>query len=456
MWQQIQANKRNSYILIFLMLIVLLLMGVAFGGMTAVYLQIEACDALDYNEIYNFAFNGLFIALFVWLILLISAFINGKNTILGLNHAYKLPKHAHKILENVVEEISIAAGMPKPPEIYVIDTPMPNAFATGMSPKNSAIAVTTGLLTQLDRDELQGVVAHEISHIVNRDTMYMIFAGVMLGTIVVLSEMGLRTFRGGSSSRHSSSKSSGKGEAIIILVCLVLAIILPLCAKILYFAISQRREYLADACAVQFTRYPQGLASALAKISTSVYVYRDADKITSAMYIVHPLDSEIQYKNTYSMFGSLFATHPPTEKRIAVLTKMVGADFNAYNEAFCKVSGKRKPILKKEELYGCKPLSIKKSTKKNVDYQANGIIATASAAAATAMIASSVTPQKDNNEDLKQRKRAADDIIWQANNYIFKQCSCGTKLKFPQDYLGQKINCPHCGAVIEVVLEKNN
>lgn len=177
MWQQIQANKRNSSILIFLMLLILLLTGAALGGMTAVYLQSEAFGILDYNEICDFAFNGLFIALFVWIVLLVVAFVNGKNAILELNHAYKLPKHSHKILENVVEEISIAAGMPKPPEIYVIDTPMPNAFATGLNPENSAVAVTTGLLTQLDRDELQGVVAHEISHIVNRDTMYMIFAG---------------------------------------------------------------------------------------------------------------------------------------------------------------------------------------------------------------------------------------------------------------------------------------
>lgn len=430
MWQQIQKNKRNSYILIFLLLLTLLIMGAVFGVAFAEYMQSEI--ETDHSYLINSMINGIYIALFIWIILLFTALIQGKKIILSLNHAYYLPKHSHKILENVVEEMSIAAGLPKIPEIYVIDTPMPNAFATGLSPDKSAIAVTTGLLTELNRDELQGVIAHEIAHIVNRDTMYMIFAGVMLGAIVLLAETQFRIY--GSSSRRSSCKRSGGGNGVIILICLILAIIVPFVAKIIYFSISQRREYLADACAVQFTRYPQGLAQALAKISTSVYVYRDADQITSAMYIVHPLDCEKEYKNTYSMFERLFSTHPPTEKRIAVLTKMIGADFNAYNDAFFKVSGKRRTILTKEELRNVKPLKIREKTNKEVT--SNGLLI------GTAIAGSCI--QTESMDTIKERKREAENIIWKANNYIFKQCECGTKFKIPEEYKGQEIECPHC------------
>ena len=131
---------------------------------------------------------------------------------MSLNHANKIPDGVNKVLENIVEEMTIASGLPKKPELYIIDSPMPNAFATGMNPENSAIAVTTGLLTTLDRDELQGVVAHEMAHIVNRDTMYMLFAAIMLGTIVWLADFVARVlFRSSAGSSRSSSKSSSSG-----------------------------------------------------------------------------------------------------------------------------------------------------------------------------------------------------------------------------------------------------
>ena len=459
MWRQIAINKRNSCLLIVLMLLVLLLLGAAFGILSCYYVF---GDINDIQYAIRSAEYGIFFACVVWFILFIIALCNGKNAILALNHACKLPKHAHLVLENVVEEMSIAAGMPKPPEIYVIDTPMPNAFATGLTPDKSAVAVTTGLLTELNRDELQGVIAHEIAHIVNRDTMYMIFAGIMIGAIVLMSEYGMRMMRGAGRTRR---RSAGKGDVILLVVCLVLMILAPILAQILYFSISQKREYLADACAVQFTRYPSGLATALAKINASLFVFRDADKITSAMYIVHPLDYEKQYKNMYSMFGSLFSTHPPTEKRIAVLEKMTGADFNSYNEAFKKVASFGQTILKKEDLYGVKPLAIEKPAAKN-DYMKTAsavgtIVGTSAlAAAANTKISESKSPENIENSEhkeqiendiKKERKRAAEDIIWKAKDYIFKECQCGTKFKFPEEYKGQTIKCPHCKHDIEVV-----
>ena len=438
------------------MLLVLLLLGGAFGFLSCYY-RFDSIDNIQY--VIQSVKYGIFFAFVIWFILFIIALFNGKNAILSLNHACKLPKHAHLVLENVVEEMSIAAGMPKPPEIYVIDTPMPNAFATGLTPDKSAVAVTTGLLTELNRDELQGVIAHEIAHIINRDTMYMIFAGIMIGTIVLMSEYGKRMMRG--TGRSSRRRSASNNDVILFIVCLVLIILAPIMAEILYFSISQRREYLADACAVKFTRYPTGLATALAKINSSLYVFRDADKITSAMYIVHPLDYEKQYKNMYSMFGNLFSTHPPTEKRIAVLEKMTGADFNAYNEAFKKVASFKRTILKKEDLYGIKPLKIEKPSAKNdyVKTSAVGmIIGTASLDATITVAQTNNNNLNENNEQnsaeneiKKERKREATNIIWKANNYIFKACECGTKLKFPKEYEGQEIKCPHCKKTINVV-----
>ncbi|MCR5260707.1 MAG: M48 family metallopeptidase [Candidatus Gastranaerophilales bacterium] len=444
MWHQIAINKRNSCILLTLMLLVLLVLGAAFGMLISYYFPIEMARSADFQQMMlHSAQDGIIVAFVVWCILLLCALTNGKNAILALNQAYKLPEYSHLVLENVVEEMSIAAGLPKPPEIYVIDTAMPNAFATGLNPKKAAIAVTTGLLVELDRDELQAVVAHEIAHIVNRDTMYMIFAGVMIGTIVFLSELGLRFMRNGFRSKRC--RGGGKGDLIILVVCLFLMILAPILAQLLYFSISQRREYLADACAVQYTRYPQGLATALAKISGSLYMFRDADKITSAMYIVHPLDYEKRYKSTYSMFGNAFSTHPPTEKRIKILEKMTGADFNAYNEAFVKVSkfGKR-PLLKKEFLYGVKPMEIQnpkeKKEKENPVPSAMGI---AAAAAGVAVLSEAEKAHKLAKEKV-ERKRSAQNIVLKANNYIEKECSCGTKFKFPEEYEGQTIRCPHC------------
>ncbi len=458
MWQQIEDNKHKSIMLIFIMLAVLLVLGAAVGVCFLCFVDPPMADSFEtlspqeLSAIYESMGFGMFFAFVAWAIMLIVAFCEGKNAVLSLNHANKIPDGANKVLENIVEEMTIASGLPKKPELYIIDSPMPNAFATGMNPENSAIAVTTGLLTTLDRDELQGVVAHEMAHIVNRDTMYMLFAAIMLGTVVWLADFVARAlFRSSAGSSRSSSKSSsssgGGGAAILIImiVALVIMVIAPIVARILYFSISKKREYLADACAAQFTRYPQGLATALAKISGSPLMDKEADKISSAMYIVNPLSSlDERYdkpaKGRRFVRDGLFSTHPATVNRISVLEAMAGADFNAYNEAFKKVSGRRKPVLAKEELKGTKPLKIKKTA----DVLAGAV--------AGAVIASGGVEQKAKSpkEEKRERSREAMDTVWKANNFIFKECSCGTTLKFPQEYKGQEIACPHCKALIKV------
>lgn len=456
MWHQIEENKKRSSVLIFTMLCLLIVLGACVGLFASSILypptanSLETLSPKEIAVLQDAMLHGIFYSIILWIIMLIVAFLSGKNAILALNHAKKIPTGANRILENVVEEMSIAAGLPKRPDIYIIDCPMPNAFATGMTPKNSAIAVTTGLLTTLDRDELQAVVAHEIAHIVNRDTMYMLFAGIMLGTIMLIADSVGRGFlRAGCRRSSGCSRSNGGGAQIIIIIIALLAMIIaPIAARIFYYSLSKKREFLADACAVQFTRYPQGLATALAKISGSIYVFRDADRLTSAMYIVHPLDTEIIYKNRYSIFGDLFSTHPPTEKRIEVLQKMVGADFNAYNQAFRKVG--RKTIMKKEELYGVKPLAIKKPHEGKQSKADGSLVSEAVVIAAVGTLADTIQKEKEEKKEILERKRDAVDTVWKANNYIFKQCDCGTKLKFPQEYKGQEFACPHCGKVISV------
>ena len=440
MWTQIQNNRRNCFLIVLAIFIVMVALG-GFIGILYSYIFHENTDIplSVFMNIQNFdsysesMFIGIIFSLLLWGILLFIALIDGKRIILAMNWTYKLPTNANRILRNIVEEMSIAAGLPKVPEIYVIDAAMPNSFSTGMSPKDSAIVVTTGLLTNLDRDELQGVIAHEIAHIANRDTSFMLIAGAMLGTITIITHFGLKMIFGYSMSRRNPLNHNYKLKFLIIALTLLLMVFSPIMARILYLFISQKKEYLADACAVQYTRYPHALATALVKISTSIFVLRDADKLTSSMYIVHPLDLEVERKEAFSMFKNVFRTHPPTEKRIEVLEKMTCADFNAYNRAFSQTAPRKRTIINKKDLYNVQRLEIKKP-EHNYETDVNGRHIYLSTAIA----------------DLAARKREAEDIVWKANNYIFKECECGTKLKFPQSYKGQEISCPHCGKIITV------
>lgn len=232
------------------------------------------------------------------------AWNSGASLIMSMSGAKKVSHDDYPQLYNVVEEMKIASGLPMP-EVYVIETDAPNAFATGRDPDRSAVAVTTGLLEKLNRDELQGVIAHEMGHIRNYDIRYAMLAGVLVGAVVLISDAFLRgRFRGG-----------GRNQAMLILA-IVLAIIAPLSAYVLQMSISRRREFLADASAVEFTRNPDGLASALIKISTDPAPLAAANRATQHLYIVNPLKK-------YSMkSGALFSTHPPTEARIKALRNM--------------------------------------------------------------------------------------------------------------------------------------
>jgi len=235
--------------------------------------------------------------------------------VLAISRARPVKKEDYPYLYNVVEGLAIAAGLPKP-RCYVIDDTAPNAFASGRNPENSVIVVTTGLLQKLNRAELEGVIAHEMSHIKNYDVLVQTLAVVMVGIVALLSDWTLRTFFWGGGRRKSREKGSGNAAAIFIVVALVLAILSPIIAQLLRLAISRKREFLADANGALLTRYPQGLASALKKLSEDREPLEAANKATAHLYIVNPL------KNIKGRVNKLFSTHPPIEKRIAELEKM--------------------------------------------------------------------------------------------------------------------------------------
>ena len=287
---------------------------------------------------------GLIIALLVWGIMTLIAFFQGDSIILSMAHAKKITPADNQRLFDVVEEMKIASALEKMPDVYIIDDPALNAFATGRDPNHSAIAITSGLLQILNRDELQGVIGHEISHIKNRDVRLMSLLTVLLGTIVILAWyawmfafLGAANQSGGSSSRNKRGSGGGGNGGIQIFVALIailLAILAPIFAQLIYFAVSRKREYLADASSALYTRYPEGLASALEKLSRSETPLKSANKATAPMYIINP------FKKKGMSLSDLTSTHPPTAERIRILRSMAGGSFADYEKAYTQTKGK--------------------------------------------------------------------------------------------------------------------
>jgi heat shock protein HtpX len=218
---------------------------------------------------------------------------------------------------NLVEGLCIAAGLPKP-KLYVVDDPAPNAFATGRNPKHSSLAVTTGLLQMMNRVELEGVIAHELSHVKNYDILAGTVAVIAVGTVALLADIGIRmSIFGGGRDRNNDSGGAGAIIAIIAMAFLVLA---PLAAQLMQFSMSRKRELLADATGVQLTRYPPGLLSALKKLQTDKAVVRSASRATAQLWIESPLDRTEGKKGSW--LNRAFDTHPPLDERISILESM--------------------------------------------------------------------------------------------------------------------------------------
>lgn len=232
---------------------------------------------------------------------------------LSISKAKKADKNEYELLYNTVENLCIATGIPMP-KIYIMYDVSPNAFAAGRDPKNSIICVTTGLIDKLKKVELEGVLAHELSHIKNYDTRLMGVVSVLVGSIAILSDIFLRL----SWSRQIGKSSRGKGGGILVLVAIIVAITSPIIATLMQLALSRRREYLADADGVLITRYPEGLASALEKISDYKGSVKNVNLATAHFYIENPFKEE----NKKSWILNLFTTHPPVEERIKILRSM--------------------------------------------------------------------------------------------------------------------------------------
>ncbi len=354
---------------------------------------------------------GATIALCIAIVLSLVSYFKGDSIILRTSKAVPVSHDIHPQLFNVVEEMKIAANLPVMPKIYIIASPAPNAFATGIKTEKCAVAITAGLLSKLNRDELQGVIAHEMSHIVNRDILFMTFAGVMLGSMVLISEVFLRgLWYSGSSRRYSSRRSSGSGGGALVVIAIVVAILVPILTRLLYFAISRKREYLADASAARLTRYPDGLASALGKISGSTQDIASANKVTAPMYIVNPL------KKKGLKLSNLTSTHPPLDQRIRILRKISGGtNYADYQKSFSSVTGKSAAIIPPSGLMDLKNIPIRD--------------------------ASSVEQKKP---DKKKDLRDVGDLMRAVNNYAFLMCVCGLKLKIPPEFNKPKVACPRC------------
>lgn len=298
MYDAIAANRRNTFLLIAVMTAVLMVIGYAFG----LYVGLGE--------------GGLIVAAIVALLWIGISYFHGDSILLAASRAHEIQKADHPQLFNVVEELTIASGLPMP-KIYIIEDSAPNAFATDRDSQNASVAITRGLLEKLNRAELQGVMAHELSHIQNRDILYATLIGAIAGAIILLSDVFLRTLRfGGRRGDRSGKSKGGGGMALIVLVGMVLAILAPAIARLLQLAVSRQREYLADASAALMTRYPEGLASALEKIARDPDPLEVASRATQHLYIVNPFE-----KDRWRL-DSLWSTHPPLEERIRRLRAM--------------------------------------------------------------------------------------------------------------------------------------
>ena len=303
-YDQISANRRNSFLLALLVVLLLGALGFSIGY------------ALTGSTGGALATTG--IAALIGLVMALASYYAGDKLVLAVSGAKEVDEVSAPQLMNVVKEMTLAANLPMP-KVYLIDDSAPNAFATGRDPKHASIAVTTGLVEKLDREELQGVIGHEMSHVRNFDIRFSLIVGVLVGSIALLSDFFLRfTFWGGG--RRSSRDRDGGGglQVIMLIVAFVLAIIAPFIARMVQLAVSRQREYLADSSAVELTRNPYGLERALAKISADREVLEVANRATQHLYFTNPI------KKFEERSSGLFSTHPPIVERINRLRDLTG------------------------------------------------------------------------------------------------------------------------------------
>jgi len=304
-----RVNRRNTLLLLIVLTALAALVGYVIGWL----LEGEASDSVPLWSKAGLVAAALMAVVSIGWSMISLAF--GDKLVLTMANAKEIDKADAPQLYNVVEEMAIAAGVPMP-RVMVLETDALNAFATGNKVGHGTIVVTRGLLDTLSRDELQGVVAHEMSHLANLDTRYMVIVGVTVGLIALVCDMLLRTMAWGGSGRSSSSDKKSSGAGLLIILLIVVAIFAPLAAKAVQMAVSRQREYLADATSVQFTRNPNGLISALGKLADKAAPFPGVSRATQHLFIVNPVQ-------TFTAKSSaLLATHPDIADRIARLRNL--------------------------------------------------------------------------------------------------------------------------------------
>jgi heat shock protein HtpX len=315
-----RANRRNTLLLILILIALGGTLGYLIGLVIDVYVaaspdeiqQLELTDYLLAPSAAGVIGAGAFMS--IGLLASAVAFAAGGRVMTALTGAREVTADEEPVLHNVVEEMAIAAGLPKP-RVFVIPTDALNAFAAGMEPQSAIIGVTRGLLNSLNREELQGVIGHEMSHILNWDIRYMTAVGIMVGLIALVCDGVLRVGRAGLRG-GGRGKGKGGGAAILVLILIVFAILAPIAAQCVRFAVSRQREYLADATSVQLTRNPLGLMSALQKLHDEAKPFAGANRATQHMFIVNP------FRDFSADVSALMATHPPIEARIDRLSNL--------------------------------------------------------------------------------------------------------------------------------------
>jgi heat shock protein HtpX len=300
------ANRRNSIVLILVVTLLLAALGFAIGYATTGYVE--------------GAFGVTTGAIVLAMLLAVGSFFGGDKLVLATSGAKEVTQESAPQLMNVVQEMAIAANVPMP-KVYIIADTAPNAFATGRDPKHASVAITTGLLQKLDREELQGVMGHELSHVRNFDIRFALLVAVLVGSIALLADFFLRfTFWGGGrGSRGGDRDRGGAGiTAIIFIVAIVLAVVAPIIGRFVQLAVSRQREYLADSSSVELTRNPVGLERALAKIASDREVLEVANRATQHLYFTNPI------KKFEARSSALFSTHPAVLDRINRLRQLTG------------------------------------------------------------------------------------------------------------------------------------
>jgi len=299
----IAANKRNSVLLVVLFVLFICGLGAVLGW--ALWGTPRA------------AIPSIILALAVALVMALVGYYSGPSAVLAMSGARPISREDDPQLYNIVEELTLASGLPMP-KLYIIETPAMNAFATGRDPTRAYVAVTRGLRERLGRDELQGVLAHELSHVQNYDIRFMTLMAVLVGTVVLLADIGLRSlFWGGRGRRRSSGKGGGPIMLVILIVAILLAIVAPILATLIQLASSRQREFLADTSAARMTRYPEGLARALEALAADTEPMPQASRATAHLFIHQPMMA--RGRRSGPKRSGWWSSHPPIEERAARL-----------------------------------------------------------------------------------------------------------------------------------------